>query len=100
VKAKRVDLTLDDLEAGYDNENWAGFGYLGARRDGMAKASGRAIMADLDARVIAFANAEGWSLTDLFDFTDSKNGRWLAESFLYNGTTNERDFKALLGRTR
>ena len=98
---KRVALTLDDLEAGYDNEKWAGHGYLLVRERAMAKAAGRVTMTGLDARVLAFANAERWSLSDLFDFTDSKNGRWLAESFLHGPeSTRERDFKALMGRTR
>lgn len=90
-------LTIDDLEAGYDHDNWGGFGYLGTRQDGMGKAKNRAIIRALDDRLLAYANEHGWTADDLFTFTDSKRGRWLAESFLYGPeSTRERDFETLL----
>lgn len=77
TKAKA--LTLDDLEAGYSNENWGGFGYLGARRDAYATAAGRAVFVPLDIAIVVKANAAHWSAERLFDWTNSIPGRWIGE---------------------
>lgn len=90
AKAKRVDLTLDDLEAGYDSEDWGGYGYLGTRRDGMGTKAGRATVEQADARLLRIANEQRWTPADLFTYTDSKAGRWYAEACLHTSDSEER----------
>lgn len=67
-------LTVEDIEAGYDHDDWLGFGYLNGRTyledDDQAEA---------DARLLAYANAHGWTAARLFTWCNSKPGRWYAD---------------------
>jgi hypothetical protein len=68
-------LTRDDLEDGYQNEEWGGYGYLGERTS-LTPAQRR----KADAAILAVANREGWSKAKLFKFTNSRASRHYADS--------------------
>lgn len=53
-----------------------GGGYHGTRKD--AKASGRDV-SRADEMLVGHAKEKGWSMRDLHEFADSKNGRWFAD---------------------
>ena len=85
-------LTVADIEAGYANPDWLGYGYLGERRSGMTDT---ARVDALDARIVAEANARGWTPAQFFDWLNSKNGRWAAEAWFHSDTF-ERDLPKLM----
>lgn len=98
-------LTVDDIEAGYADDRWGGFGYLNERQHAMATAAGRRDAAKADARILAYANAQGWTPEDLFQWTNSTYGRHFGDSFRGGESVvpteaqealMERDAKALL----
>lgn len=65
-----MKLTKEDIAALMFNPARGGFGYLGCREylTGKQKAFG-------DRQLLKFANANGWDLSDLFYWADSKAGR-------------------------
>lgn len=63
-------LTLEDIEAGLDNDTWLGHGYLGERRHQRRAAQDRG-----DAFLLRAANARGWHPDYLFAFMNSRDGR-------------------------
>jgi hypothetical protein len=81
-------LTTADITAGYRNDNWEGFGYLGERRNQLAE--GRSVDA-ADAMVLAAANKAGMDEVLFFQWLNSKNGRWFGDCvFGNNGLHAER----------
>jgi hypothetical protein len=72
----QTNLTLAEIDRGYDNPEWLGFGYLGERRH--AAASIRTV-STADKAVIRFANEEGWDEDQLFEWLNSKPGRWFGD---------------------
>lgn len=64
------ELTVQDIEAGYENADWLGYGYLNERRHTDADAQARG-----DAYVLQIAAAHKWSTVDLFNFVNSRVGR-------------------------
>lgn len=80
-------LTTDDIHRAADDDRWAGYGYLGERRNHFAGANERGLSPQLadaeitvaDQIVIAHANAQGWTYEDLFAWANSKNGRYFAD---------------------
>lgn len=92
MTTKTTTLTQADLEAGYDNEAWDGYGYLGSREtylQGEARHDIERQTADLrvriaDKMVLAEANHRGMSRTRFFEWLNSKNGRWTADELLGN----------------
>jgi hypothetical protein len=66
-------LTTKDIEAGYEDERWLGWGYLG-ERDRTDGPTDRA-----DAIVLRFAAERGWDAEDLFHWANSKDGRWFGD---------------------
>src|SRR5262252_10888489 len=68
-------LTTADIEAGFDNENWLGWGYLGER----SRATTRWEVGNADQIVLRFAHALGWTADDLFAWANSKDGRYLGD---------------------
>lgn len=84
-KVTTTRLTVADIEAGYDNDGWEGYGYLGERERAYraAKTRGAADMAD--AAVLLHANANGWSAERLFEWLNSKAGRWFMETAVHFG---------------
>lgn len=67
---KRRELTVEDIEAGMDNDEWLGFGYLGERSRERRAAQDRG-----DAMVLAEANRRGWTPERLFTWLNSRDGR-------------------------
>lgn len=67
--------TYTDFDAMSENPEWLGFGYIGTRRhlSETDRAAG-------DALVIAFATDEGWSDAALFEWANSKSGRYFADA--------------------
>lgn len=75
-----MTLATQDIEAGYENEEWLGFGYLGSRRylnDADRIAADRHILRE--------ANRLGWTADEFFAWMNSKYGRWMCDG--YAGTT-------------
>lgn len=75
-----TELTVADIEAGYSNPAWGGFGYLGERERAMRTAEGRELAAAADAWVLFVAGSEGWTAGELFAWLDSKPGRWYGDA--------------------
>lgn len=67
-------LTVADLEALELDERWLGWGYLGGRSHLEPADRARA-----DAVVLAYANEHGWDVERLFQWVNSKPGRWFAD---------------------
>ena len=78
METTTTTIKSTDIEAAYKDERWLGWGYLGERRrfieDNGPDAAKRA-----DAAVIAGAMARGWGYDRLFDFLNSKPGRWFGD---------------------
>jgi hypothetical protein len=72
----RTELTTADLEAGYDHEDYEGFGYLGER----ARCARISWMQVVDAVVLERANELGWSADRLAEWAISKPGRWFGDA--------------------
>ena len=67
-----------DIEAGYENEHWSGWGYLRERQ--MASPE---LLPAADAAVIDAANRLGWNKEEFFAWMNSKRGRWAGDSLLH-----------------
>jgi hypothetical protein len=89
-------LTRDELEAGYDNPDWLGHGYLHVRAENMAKAAGRAIADEADGMILDYANAQGWSKKDLFNWANSKTVRWFGETWWHGSGKADRHLASLM----
>jgi hypothetical protein len=89
-------LTQADIEAGYDRPEWANFGYLGERQSFLTSTDPEAParpdrVAAADARLLAEANARGWTAEQLFEWANSKPGRWYGDLWFGNdGTPSDR----------
>ena len=87
------ELTIKDIEAGYENESWLGFGYLGERRNAIAAVrSGEWEFANVtaaDTIALEVANAKHWTPERFFEWLNSKDGRWFADM-----TIGSHDFDA------
>lgn len=68
-------LTVEDLHATLEDEDHLGFGYACCHDDLPAGKLRR-----LDAAIVAVANEEHLSHEDLFKWSNSKYGRWLADA--------------------
>jgi hypothetical protein len=75
-------LTVKDIEAGYTNDAWLGFGYLGGRRNAAeAVRSGEWEFANVtaaDELALRIANEKHWTPERFFQWLNSKDGRWFA----------------------
>lgn len=77
-------LTIADLERMTRDDRWLGFGYLGERENLLHNADPEApanpeLVARMDADVLEEANTEGLSYEELFEWANSKLGRWFAD---------------------
>jgi hypothetical protein len=70
-------LTITDLDRMANDDRWLGFGYLGER--GHAANESPETAALVDAHVIEIANGLGMSYDDLFQWANSKDGRWYGD---------------------
>jgi hypothetical protein len=66
-------LTVQDLEATLEDERHLGYGYACSRDLSPSKAT------RLDRAVIAVANELDLDQEDLFEWSNSKHGRWLTD---------------------
>lgn len=75
AEAAPAPLTTADIERMHDHENWHGFGYLGERsyQDDAEK------VAVADAKALDAANRLGLTYEQLFDWANSKVGRWFGD---------------------
>ena len=73
TKGKKM-LTTADLDRMYRNDEWEGFGYLGERRHQTQEARDAA-----DTKVLAEANRLGLTADQLFEWANSRPGRWYGD---------------------
>lgn len=84
-------LTTADLDKARNDERWLGFGYLQGRDIALNSTDPECparpeLVAATDERIIADANAQGWTYEDLFGWANSKAGRWFADTAFGGGT--------------
>lgn len=72
-------LTTADLDKMLNDDRWLGFGYLGGRE--IARQKGDDITA-ADQAALETANALGFDYEQLFEWANSKPGRWFADDML------------------
>lgn len=84
--------TIADLNAMTERDEWLSFGYLGERRNilghverGIARADLADQVAEADMRAVDDANEHGLTLNQLFDWANSKYGRWYGDCMFGNG---------------
>lgn len=87
----RTPLTVEDLLAGYNNPEWNGHGYLAERRTALESTDPECPpqperVAQADAHVVAEANRLGWTRRDLFEWSDSRPGRFYGDAW-FGGAT-------------
>ena len=81
-------LTTSDLDAFEQDDEWAGFGYIGARRNAReAIESGEwdepmFVIEQADDAVLMEANRRKWTAARLFTWANSKSGRWAGDLLL------------------
>lgn len=71
------ELTTADFDKMYRNDDWEGFGYLGERRNQQAEGKDTSAA---DEKALAEANRLGLTAEELFDWANSKRGRWYGDS--------------------
>jgi hypothetical protein len=92
--APTTKLTSSDIELGLDNPAWSGHGYLGERGRQPHAAVVRG-----DAFLLREANARGWAIEELFDFTNSRVGRHFGD-LVFGGWDDAEVEKQLPGLIR
>jgi hypothetical protein len=80
-------LTVQDILAGYDNDEWLGFGYLGERSNALDGSDPESParperVALVDQFIVDQANARGWTADRLFTWLNSKDARHFADQAL------------------
>lgn len=83
---KKTPLTTDDLERTLADDRHLGFGY--ACTLDIASSSKRV---SLDRAIVAVANELGLDYEQLFDWSNSKYGRWLADAVVGRGAKPNRE---------
>jgi hypothetical protein len=79
-------LTVQDIIAGYDNEQWLGFGYLGERaswldtQDPEVESISPERIAEVDAAILREANRRRWMPITFFRWLNSRDGRHFADA--------------------
>jgi hypothetical protein len=76
------------------NEAWEGFGYLGGRNIALTSTDPEApalpaVVAVVDDYLITETTVRGWTEQELFDWANSRLGRWFADATLINAPLNE-----------
>ena len=70
------NLTTEILDQFANNDDWAGFGYIGERENQLF--TGRDVTA-ADEMLLESANRQGLTADELFDWANSKAGRWYGD---------------------
>ena len=83
-------LTTENLEAMYDDDRWLGFGYLGERRNALDSTDPESpaqpeVVAIADAEAFGVANNLGFTHDQLFEWTNSRTGRYYGDCMFGNG---------------
>lgn len=86
-------LTQQDLLDGYDMD-WDGYGYLLQRQKALVGEDPDCparpdLVARADARIIDEANRRGWSKADLFNWANSRTGRFYGDAWFGNPDDDE-----------
>jgi hypothetical protein len=68
-------LTADVFDRMTFDDRWSGYGYIG-ERDRVDDAAAAAA----DQRIIEIVNNKGWDYERLFEWANSKRGRWFADA--------------------
>lgn len=76
-------LTVEDLHATLEDERHLGWGY--ATTEELNDRERR----NLDVVVIEIANEQGWTKDQLFEWSNSKYGRWLSDLVYGRGWTQK-----------
>lgn len=71
----RSTATFDRMA---ERPDWLGFGYLGERNTADAE-----VVASVDRQVLSWTRE--WTYEELFDWANSKLGRWFGEELLHGG---------------
>lgn len=71
-------LSTTDIEAGYENEAWQGWGYLGERQR-QADSAGPEWVAQADEIALRLANEQQLTAGEFFAWLNSKNGRYFGD---------------------
>jgi hypothetical protein len=87
-------LTIADLAKAGNDDRWLGFGYLGTRAialsDSDPEVPAQPVLVEAaDQRVIDLANERGWDYEDLFNWCNSKLGRWFGDA-IFGARTSTR----------
>jgi hypothetical protein len=89
-----MTLTTADILAGYDNDEWMGFGYLGERRNAQDTSDPEATpatperIAAVDALILDAANAQGWDRARLFQWSNSRAARHWADQVIWDASVD------------
>jgi hypothetical protein len=75
-KKATMELTLTDIEAGYADDRWLGYGYL----EGRSRIPHHNYFGDNTA--LKHANLMGWSYENLFRWMNSREGRYFADFYI------------------
>jgi len=81
-------LTTETLKSFEQNDEWLGYGYIGARKNALeAIESGEwdvplFVVEQADEAVLMEANRLGWTTDKLFEWANSKPGRWAGDLLL------------------
>jgi hypothetical protein len=86
----QAPLTATVFDQMSRDDRWLGFGYLGERRNMLdttdPDAPGRPDLVEAaDQRVIDTANERGWDYDRLFEWANSKDGRWFGDVMFGSG---------------
>lgn len=84
-------LTTELFNQMAEDDRWLGFGYLGERANFLEGNGDVEVVTDADEKAIAEANVMGLDEDELFEWANSKNGRWYGDCmFGGNGRDAER----------
>jgi hypothetical protein len=86
-------IKASDLERATRDDRWLGFGYLGERRNTLARQTPDAalLVEAVDQRVADWANSHGWTYDDLFSWANSRTGRYFGD-VVFGGGQLDRNF--------
>jgi len=71
-----MSITTADLDRMMSDDRWGGVGYLGERR---SQLEGGSTTATADVLVVATANRRGLTYDEVFEWANSKDGRWFGD---------------------
>lgn len=77
-----------------DGELGHGFGYIGARRNQLTSTDPECppqptLVAEIDALLADYFVANGWTVDEVFDWADSKLGRWFGDVVFSGGAFDQ-----------